>query len=113
MNDSRRVIGRVFKPLPEDHPLAMDGRPVCWICERQFRAGERTLLLSYEAPTETGFATVEAKVSHATCALKGTVFRVNGKAFVIERIKDGDASPFPVLSTDGSQFSLHEAGLED
>jgi len=98
---------RVFRPLKADHPLVMDGDR-CALCKRGFEAGERVTLAPARTPL-AGFETVPAVPLHATCALEG----MQTPAGEIERIKDGDGSPYPVLTTDGTQHTLAEAGLSE
>jgi hypothetical protein len=98
---------RIFRPLPADHPLVTDG-DLCSICRKPFCEGERTTLAAARVPQQ-GVETVPAVVLHATCAFEGAKTPVGE----IERIRDGDASPFPVLTTDGKQHTLAEAGLSE
>ena len=97
-------MNRVFKPLGENHLLVVD-RHVCPICQKEFCAGQRTTLLSATAEIAS---TLRAVPVHASCGLRG-LRTERGK---IERIKEGDGSPFPVVTTDGKQWTLGEVGLE-
>ena len=97
-------MNRIYRPLAADHPLVTDGT-ICPVCKRGFDAGERTTLLCAAAERPS---TVQAVPVHATCAVRGVRTRVGE----IARIKDGDGSPFPVLTTDGKQWHFAEAGLE-
>ena len=95
---------RVFNPLKSDHPLVTDG-DTCAVCRLSFCEGQRTTLAPVREPI-AGVETVEALPLHATCALRGAKTRVG----VVYRIKDGDASPFPVETEDHKQYTLEEAG---
>lgn len=57
----------------------------------------------------SGSLTCRAKLVHAQCRLFGRQTKVG----IIERVKDGDGSPFPIITTDGKQWRLSEAGLSD
>ena len=97
---------RVFRPLPPEHPLIIDGT-ICPICRQTFKAGERTTLAPVREAPQQGAETVPAIPLHATCALEGMKTRHG----TITRIKNGDGSPFPVETTQG-QFTLAEMELE-
>ncbi len=98
---SLRDLG-VFEPLQENHPgVGM----TCWICSQQLAVGTRVALKPCETPDQTGSLTVESKLVCATCYLKGEVVMTEGGQRIVERIKDGDGSPFPVLTTDGLQWA--------
>ena len=99
-------IMRVFQPLREDHPLVQD-RDVCPLCKKYFAAGERTMLAPAREPIAKKFELVPAIPVHASCALKGAETKVG----IIARIKDGDGSPYPVVTESGKQFSLEDVGL--
>lgn len=47
-------------------------------------------------------------VLHATCSLRGAKTTLG----TIERIKDGDGSPFPVVIEGGRDVTFAEAGFE-
>jgi len=96
-------MDRIFAPLNADHPLVTDGTE-CPICKHPFHCGERTMILASDSPLP---ATVQGVVVHATCGLHG----VRTQKGEIDRIKDGDASPFPVVTTDGKQWKFEEVGL--
>lgn len=98
---------RVFHPLLPEHPLVTSGDAMCPLCKRAFAPGERIVLAPAREPMH-GVENVPAVPLHATCALKGARTQVG----VVARIKDG-ASPFPVVTEDGLQHTLAEAGLED
>ena len=100
---------RIFKGLKSDRPL-VTGNDKCWICAREFCVGHRVVLKTVEMTDMSGSLTVEAKPVHATCALRGKNIPYVG---IIDRIKDGDASPYPVIMTDGKQYKLEEVGLEE
>lgn len=97
---------RVFNPLKPEHPLIVDDQK-CSLCRQPFVSGQRIMLIPARIPTQ-GVENVPCAVAHASCCLHGMHTPVG----VIDRIKDGDASPFPVLTTDGKQWKLEEAGLE-
>ena len=84
--------------LKKHHPL-LDDDAKCWVCERRFFEHERITLVPFEAP----------KPVHATCAWRGMKTDVG----IIERILDGDGSPFPVRTTDGKQYKLEEIGCTE
>ena len=71
-----------------------------------FHEGQRTTLAAIELSSED--LTKVAMLLHATCAVKGRKTRVG----IIDRIKDGNGSPFPVLTEDGKQWHFREAGLD-
>lgn len=98
---------RVFAPLKGDHPLVTEG-DLCPLCRSTFRAGERIVLAPARAP-QMGVESVPAIPLHATCALEGAKTPVG----IVVRIKDGDGSPFPVLTADGQQHTLEEAGYSE
>lgn len=100
-------MNRVFPPLKADHPLVKDGEP-CPLCHKPFLAGQRVMLTPARTP-QRGVETVQCFCGHATCCLRGAKTPVGE----IDRIKDGDGSPFPVITTDGKQWRLREAGYEE
>lgn len=99
---------RIYPALAADHPSVGDN---CWICVRPICAGQRTTLKACETPDEVGSLSVEAKLCHATCVVRGLEVATPKGRRIIERIKDGDASPYPVETTDGQQWTLEEVGL--
>lgn len=103
---SLRDLG-VFEPLGKDHPGVGEK---CWICGRVLEVGTRVVLKPCETPDQTGSLAVEAKLVCATCALKGGTIMTEGGRRIVERIKDGDASPFPVVTTDGLLWGDDEVG---
>ena len=104
---SLRDLG-IFEPLGKRHPgVGM----TCWICEREIGPGTRTSLKPCETPEQTGSLTVEAKLVCATCHLKGEAIMTEGGRRIVERVKDGDGSPFVVVTTDGHQWGDGEVGL--
>ena len=106
---SLRDLG-VFSPLRAEHPgVGMS----CWICARELTAGTRVALKPCETPDQTGSLTVESKLVCATCYLRGEPVMTEGGERVVERVKDGDASPFPVITTDGLQWTEEEVGRVD
>lgn len=94
-------MSRVYEPLAADHPAVGQH---CGICHKEFQASERTTILTSDVPN-TG--TLAGVLAHARCALAGARFD-QGE---IETIKDGDASPYPVVMTNGKQYKLEELGL--
>lgn len=97
---------RVFPPLKVNHPL-VESEDRCPSCKRPFFTGQRVVLVPVREP-QMGFETIEALVLHATCALEGARTPVG----VVRRIKDGDASPYPVEMEDGTEHTLKEAGYD-
>ncbi len=104
---SLRDLG-IFEPLGKDHPGV--GMP-CWICEKVIGAGTRTSLKPCETPDQTGSQTVESKLVCATCCLRGEAIMTDGGRRIVDRVKDGDGSPFPVVTTDGLEWADGEVGL--
>lgn len=105
---------RIFAPLDLKHPLVTNGDN-CALCHRRFWQGQRTTLLAPDVPGRA--QAVRAVPVHATCALQDViVHRADGSEIVIERIKDGDGSPYPVVGRDlesgrPGQWKLEEVGL--
>lgn len=97
----------VFKPLALDHPLV--GKR-CWRCRRRFECGSRVALNPVETADQVGSLTVRAEPVCATCALKGREITTPVGRRIVKRIKDGDASPFPVETTDRRQWRDEEVG---
>lgn len=97
----------VFPPLGEDHPLVRDGRK-CWICEKPIVRGTRTGLVARETPEEAGSSSVEAEIVCGTCKLRGKRIRTPEGPRIVETVKEGDGSPFPVITTDGCQWRDEE-----
>lgn len=96
---------RVFPPLKQGHPACS---MKCWICSRSMSEGTRVVLKATQTQADAGSLTVEAKIVHATCALRGVEFTYG----IIDYIKDGDGSPYEVVMTNGKQFKLSELELE-
>ena len=105
---SLRDLG-VFAPLNEGHPLVIDGDR-CWKCETAFVRGMRPALNPIETSDQSGSLTIEAKAVCATCHLRGKEVQTPAGRRIVERIQDGDGSPFPVLTTDGKQWRDQEVG---
>ncbi len=107
---------RIFPPLSPIHPLVRDQTP-CWICNRPFMESQRVVLVPIETAAQTGSSTVDAKVVHATCRLRGTraTWWDGDKPveLIVDRVKDGDASPFAIETTDGRQWKDDEIELAD
>jgi hypothetical protein len=101
-------MNRVFPPLKADHPLVSDGAlSLCPACHKPFFEGQRTMLAPLRNPVQ-GFESVPAAPVHATCALAG----MKTMAGEILRIKDGDASPFPVELVGNKQATFAECGID-
>lgn len=101
---SLRTLG-IMGPLEAEHPAV--GEP-CWKCGKKMAPGMRVGLAPIETTTQTGSLTVECKLVCATCHLRGVEIMTEGGPRIVERVKDGDASPFPVLTTDGLQWAERE-----
>lgn len=101
---SLRDLG-VFNPLPSDHSLVGDR---CWICDKGIEAGMRVALRAIESAEEAGSLSVEARVICATCHLRGGEIQTPKGRRIVDYVKDGDGSPFPVVTTDGSQWRADE-----
>ena len=102
---SLRDLG-IFAPLHGDHPC-ITNKDTCWLCGSPFHAGQRTALVPMEA--DSGPArNVQAKIVHADCRWRGREIGTPDGLRVVERIKEGDGSPFPVLTTDGKQWKDEE-----
>jgi len=95
-------MNRIYAPLMWDHPLI--GK-ICGICDKKFFPSERITLLCVDCDE---VSTVQGCPVHASCAYKG----VKTPKGIIERIKDGDGSPFPVIMEEGEQYKFEEIGLE-
>lgn len=95
---------RICPPLKSGHPCI--GEP-CHICQKPFQTDERIVLIPVREPL-VGPETVQALAAHARCALKGAKTLVG----MIENVKDGDGSPYPIV-TDKGQFKVTEAGYEE
>jgi hypothetical protein len=105
----------VFFPLKEDHPLVID-QDKCAKCGITFAPGMRTALMPIQTPEESGSFTVETKPICATCHMRGVRVFVETHAGdhrqarhrIVDRIKDGDGSPFPVITMDGCEWKESE-----
>lgn len=97
---------RIFKPLSPDHPLVV-GERTCALCQLCFFEGERFVLAPVRE-RQSG-ENVPLVPLHATCALAGAKTPLG----VISRIKDGDASPYPVELEGGGQTTIAEAGYSE
>ena len=93
----------IFSPLEESHPLVSDGAE-CWICHTRFARGMRVALMPVETEEEAGSLTVKAECVCATCRLRGEEVNTPTGRRIIERIKDGDGSPYPVILTNGNEL---------
>ena len=69
-----------------------------------FSRGVRVAVSPIETPDQTGSLTVEVKVVCATCHLRGREITTPVGRRIVERIKDGDGSPYPVITTDGKEW---------
>ncbi len=101
---SLRDLG-VFEPLGKKHPAI---GLKCWICSVVIGEGTRTSLKPCETKDQTGSFTVEAKIICATCHLRGETITTDGGDRIVDRIKDGDGSPYPVVTTDGHEWTEDE-----
>jgi len=101
---SLRDLG-VFSPLPKTHPAAGKN---CWKCGCILSAGVRTALNPIETTDESGENIVRCEIVCATCHLKGKRVMTPIGARIVERIKEGDGSPFPVETTDSKQWRDEE-----
>ena len=101
---SLRNLG-VFSPLISDHP-SIGTR--CWKCNTIFGQGSRLGLIPSQTRDETGSYTVKAEPVCATCYLGGEEVLTPIGNRIVERIKDGDGSPFPVITKDGNQWKDSE-----
>lgn len=96
-------MSRIFRPLPVDHPLVLD-KTICPVCLQPFMPSQRVVLRGVR-DGQSG-EVVQAIPLHATCSLQGARTPVG----IIERVKDGDASPHPLI-TDRGEFTIQEAGF--
>lgn len=105
---SLRDLG-VFAPLKPGHPSV---GTKCWKCKTELGPGVRVALCPIETTDQTGSLTVEAMPVCATCHLKGVEIHTPTGTRIVERIKEGDGSPYPVETTDGKQWGDNEVGVE-
>ena len=103
---SLRDLG-VFAPLKADHPIAATGDR-CWVCGMLIGEGSRIGLKPFRTSDETGSLTVEAKPVCGTCLLRGVQITTPKGQRIVDYVKSGDGSPFPVVTTDGLQFRDEE-----
>lgn len=103
---SLRDLG-IYAPLTATHPLVADGEK-CHFCKTPFIPGMRTGIIPWQTADETGSLTVEGRVVCATCKLRGTEINTPVGRRIVERVKEGDGSPFPVVTTDGRQWRDEE-----
>lgn len=101
---SLRDLG-VFAPLREGHP-SIGG--TCWKCGNVLGVGTRVALNPIETADEAGSLTVGCEIVCATCHLKGQEIKTLIGNRIVLRVKDGDASPYPVETTDGKQWKDEE-----
>ncbi len=106
---SLRDLG-IYSPLPKEHPAVGEK---CWKCAQTIGAGTRTGLQPIETTEQTGCSKVRAKVVCATCYLKGREIGTPDGRRIVERILDGDGSPYPVHTTDGHQWTEEEVFHND
>ena len=107
---SLRDLG-IYAPLKDDDSditMLRDLGDRCWKCDHVLGPGTRTALCPIETPDQSGSLTVRAKLVCATCHLKGVEVKTPAGIRIVERIKDGDASPYPVYTTDGQQWKDDE-----
>lgn len=93
------MIIRIFEPILPDHASGYLMNEVCAECGSSFYPGER-LSLKPIRPIEEGSLTWEAAPVHARCFLEGRRAWIEGRLVEITHVKDGDASPFPVVVRD-------------
>lgn len=80
-------------------------------------ARRRRILLPVQTPDESGSLTVEGKLVCATCRMMGqeveikTTRPVTSHRRIVKRIKDGNASPYPVETWDDQQWREDEVFL--
>lgn len=103
---SLRDLG-VFAPLKADHPTVMDDDK-CHYCDLPLTTGVRVALIPWQTADETGSLTVEARVVCATCSLRGREITTPVGRRIVQYVRDGDASPFPVVTTDGREWRDEE-----
>ena len=101
---SLRDLG-VFAPLKKDHPSVGER---CWKCSEILDIGTRVGLCATETPDQSGSLTVEAAIICANCHLKGQKVMTPDGPRIVEYVKRGDGSPFPVCTTDGKQWKDEE-----
>jgi hypothetical protein len=100
---SLRDLG-VFSPLFADHPIIKDGLP-CWVCNYALLVGDRVALMPTETPDQNGGdLSVEARPVHATCFFRGREIMTPKGRRIVEYIKSGDGSFFPVETTGGEEW---------
>lgn len=80
----------------------------CWTCKQVIGCTTRVALQPVETPDQTGSLTVGCELVCATCYLRGQKIMTAGGERIVERVKDGDGSPFPVETTDGHQWEHDE-----
>lgn len=91
----------ISKPLQHNHTLARSIAP-CGRCERVLTTGVRVALVPLKE--EGG----KRQYICATCVLRGKEVNTPDGIRIVERVKDGDASPFPVLTIDCRQWKDEE-----
>ena len=103
---SLRELG-VFEPLGPTHPLVAR-RVNCWICDRPLATGTRTAIVARETPEEAGSSSLEGEIVCGTCHLRGKRIRTPDGPRIVLHVKEGDGSPYPVVTTDGRQWKADE-----
>lgn len=97
----------ILPPIKADHPLAEHPRK-CWVCNRVVGQGVRIALVPFHTPEETGSYTVDARIVCGTCHLRGKTVNTPVGLRVVDKVKDGDGSPYPVVTTDNQQWKDEE-----
>ena len=77
----------------------------CWKCGRPIEAGVRWAFQEIETSDQTGSSTVRAELVCATCHLRGCEIQTPVGRLIVERVKDGVASPYPVHTTNHQQWT--------
>ncbi len=103
---SLRELG-VFEPLGPTHPLVAR-RVNCWICDRPLARGTRTAIVARETPEEAGSSSLEGEIVCGTCHLRGKRIRTPDGPRIVLHVKEGDGSPYPVVTTDGRPWKADE-----
>lgn len=95
----------VSGPLKADHPIVLN-HVKCWRCSVRLVVGTRMVIAGWESSEDD-------RPICATCHLRDRVISTPRGDRVVDRIKDGDGSPYPVLTTDGEQWRADEVGVSD
>lgn len=93
-------MNNIQGPLPPEHPLVTDHTECPW-CGHKFVEYQRVVLVPIKLDKERNRA--ECIPVHASCAYGGLI----SSKGLIEKIMDGDANPYPVVTSQG-QFKPEE-----